>query len=74
MFFTADCDESVTLISYTLMLTSPIGLYLFSLILFHCRKNDAYDDKAPEEVLGDRVKRVGGQDAYDADLDPNTYL
>lgn len=23
-------------------------------------RNDAYDDKAPEEVLGERVKRVGG--------------
>eukprot|EP00596_Hydrurales_sp_CCMP1899_P009979 CAMPEP_0119051438 /NCGR_PEP_ID=MMETSP1177-20130426/73051_1 /TAXON_ID=2985 /ORGANISM="Ochromonas sp, Strain CCMP1899" /LENGTH=615 /DNA_ID=CAMNT_0007030637 /DNA_START=289 /DNA_END=2136 /DNA_ORIENTATION=+ len=37
-------------------------------------KNDAYDDKGPDEVLGDRVRRVGGQDQYDADLDPNTYL
>eukprot|EP01039_Chlorochromonas_danica_P011712 gene11712-13148_t len=25
-------------------------------------RNDAYDDKEPEEVLGERVKRVGGQE------------
>lgn len=38
------------------------------------RRNDAYDDKGPDEVLGERIKRVGGQDAYDPELDPNTYL
>ena len=45
--------------------------YFFTFI---CRQNAEYDDKSPEEVLGERVKRVGGQDAYDPDLDPNTYL
>ncbi len=26
------------------------------------RRNDKYDEKSPEEVLGERVKRVGGMD------------
>lgn len=54
-----------------------IHLIIKDLCYFHIfvsRKNDEYDEKNPEEVLGDRVRRIGGQDAYDPDLDPNTYM
>lgn len=51
---------------------TPLILILYVLLL--CRQNDAYDGKMPEEVLGERVRRIGGEGAYDPDLDPNTYL
>ena len=54
-----------------------LRIFYFSLININSiftRKNDAYDDKGPDEVVGERVRRVGGQDQYDAELDPNTYL
>ena len=62
-FFSYTCRNHLSFLTFSSSLISII-----------CRRNDAYDDKAPEEVLGERVKRVGGQDAYDPELDPNTYL
>lgn len=26
-------------------------------------RNDAYDDKAPEDVLGERVRKIGGMES-----------
>ena len=67
-------------IVHDVLRSSDFLIFTYFLFLSHkyqfnfSRKNDAYDDKGPDEVVGERVRRVGGQDQYDAELDPNTYL